>query len=131
MNLRRTQSLIRILLLSLTLNGCYGLYRQDIQQGNLMTEMQITQLRQGMTPREVKKLLGTPVLVQTALDELDIDEKTPLLSSTSEKLLDNEEKDLMRMEYVYFYQPGHGKSIQKRISLVFEDEKLMEFKMLT
>jgi hypothetical protein len=134
MNLRKIHQLVGIGLVSLTLNGCDWVYRPDIQQGNIMTDTQIAQLRQGMTIGEVKKLFGTPVLEQTGLDELEASEKTALLGDGSSELGDEDEedeKDLMKIEYVYFYQPGYGKSTRKRISLTFEDEKLVKFRVTT
>ncbi|MCB1740521.1 MAG: outer membrane protein assembly factor BamE [Gammaproteobacteria bacterium] len=42
-----------------------GVYRLDIQQGNIITQDMIDQLRVGMEPRKVRFILGTPSLVDT------------------------------------------------------------------
>lgn len=47
---------------SLNLTGC--VYRIDIQQGNIITQKQVNQLRPGMTLNQVRYILGTPLLIQ-------------------------------------------------------------------
>lgn len=44
--------------------GCGGFseYRIDIQQGNVVSQDAVAQLRQGMTREQVRFLLGTPLL---------------------------------------------------------------------
>jgi len=45
----------------LLLTACGGLvYKQDIQQGNVLANEDVSQLETGMTKRQVKVLLGTP-----------------------------------------------------------------------
>lgn len=49
------------LTLALGLTGCSDwVYRQDIQQGNVLEEEDLTQLQLGMTKRQVLVLLGSP-----------------------------------------------------------------------
>jgi len=45
----------------LLLSGC-SIYRMDIQQGNYITEAELSQLRVGMSRGQVQELLGTPLL---------------------------------------------------------------------
>lgn len=47
-------------LLALTLSACNLVYRQDVQQGNVLDEDNVAQLELGMTKRQVVVLLGTP-----------------------------------------------------------------------
>lgn len=47
-------------LLVVALSGCNLVYRQDVQQGNVLDEDDVTQLELGMTKRQVLVLLGTP-----------------------------------------------------------------------
>ncbi|MGY6555946.1 MAG: outer membrane protein assembly factor BamE [Wenzhouxiangella sp.] len=47
-------------LLALTLSACNLVYRQDVQQGNVLDEDNVAQLELGMTKRQVIVLLGTP-----------------------------------------------------------------------
>ena len=42
-----------------------GIYRIPIQQGNLVTQEMVNQLRPGMTKQQVRYLLGTPLLIDT------------------------------------------------------------------
>ncbi|MEP7156474.1 MAG: outer membrane protein assembly factor BamE [Betaproteobacteria bacterium] len=46
------------------LAGCagFGVYRIDIQQGNLITQEQLAKVKTGMSRNEVKSALGTPLL---------------------------------------------------------------------
>jgi hypothetical protein len=129
MHFKRAYTLISLVLLSFSLTGFQWFYRPDIHQGNIITEKEIAQLRQGMTIREVKKIFGTPVLEQTALEELSTEHTKS--SDGEEVAIENEEADIMRMEYVYFYQTESNKPTRKRISLFFEDEKLIKFKVFT
>lgn len=47
--------------LSLGLTGCSDwVYRQDIQQGNVLDDEDLSQLQLGMTKRQVMVLLGSP-----------------------------------------------------------------------
>ena len=43
--------------------GCIKPYRMDIQQGNLITEKEVAQLKRGMSKREVRYVMGTPLVV--------------------------------------------------------------------
>lgn len=42
-----------------------GVHKIDIQQGNLVPRESVDQLRPGMTPEQVRFLLGTPLLEDT------------------------------------------------------------------
>lgn len=44
----------------LALSGCNLVYKQDIQQGNILDEDSVSQLEIGMTKRQVLVLLGSP-----------------------------------------------------------------------
>ena len=57
----------------LILSGCSlsrfpGVYRINIEQGNILTQEMIDQLEPGMTQRQVKFILGTP-LVRDSLNQ--------------------------------------------------------------
>ena len=51
-----------ILVLFLSLGAC-KMHQIDIQQGNVVTESEVAQLEPGMTRREVRYILGTPLVV--------------------------------------------------------------------
>ncbi len=78
-----------------------GVYKIDIQQGNVIEQDMIDTLRPGMTKRQVRFVMGTPLLV----DPFQPD----------------------RWEYVYSFQPGGGQRTQEQVALFFEDDKLTHF----
>lgn len=81
----------------LALAGCSfpGVYKIDIQQGNVVTQDMIDQLRPGMTRRQVRFIMGNPLITDTFHPE--------------------------RWDYLYSIQPGGGERYQERISLKFDE----------
>lgn len=79
----------------LALAGCSfpGVYKIDIQQGNVVTQDMIDQLRPGMTRRQVRFIMGNPLLTDTFHAD--------------------------RWDYLYSIQPGGGERQQERISVIF------------
>lgn len=88
--------------LLLLLSGCSIIYRPDIQQGNILKQSTIEQLKLGMTEEQVRYLLGSCVL------------QTPFQPN--------------RSDYVYFYQPGHAESTQQHVTLIFSANRLVSIK---
>jgi len=87
-------------LLALFLTGCSWLsfYRPDINQGNIVSQEMVDQLKPGMTKRQVAFIMGTPLLTDPFHDS--------------------------RWDYIYSTEP-HGQSrMQKRISLIFDKDEL-------
>lgn len=78
------------------LAGCSlpGVYKIDIQQGNVITQDMIDQLRPGMTRRQVRFIMGNPLISDTF--------------------------HANRWDYLYSLQPGGGARQQERISLLFD-----------
>ena len=93
-------SLIRLsLALALLLSvGACKMHRIDIQQGNLITETEVSQLERGMTRREVRYILGTPLVVD------------PFHQN--------------RWDYFYSLDRRGEEIIQRRITVVFENDVL-------
>lgn len=65
----RANTLILLMLAGL-LGGCSyfqfpGVYRIYVQQGNIVTDEMVDQLQQGMTRRQVRFILGTPLVEDT------------------------------------------------------------------
>ncbi|MBV4502665.1 outer membrane protein assembly factor BamE [Pseudomonas shirazensis] len=93
----------KLLLTSLTLVGLLalagcsfpGVYKIDIQQGNVVTQDMIDQLRPGMTRRQVRFIMGNPLIQDTF--------------------------DTNRWDYLYSLQPGGGKRQQERMSIFFNE----------
>ncbi|WP_431482744.1 outer membrane protein assembly factor BamE [Pseudomonas solani] len=92
----------KLLLTSLTfaglvaLAGCSfpGVYKIDIQQGNVVTQDMIDQLKPGMTRRQVRFIMGNPLITDTF--------------------------HANRWDYLYSIQPGGGERQQERVSLMFD-----------
>ncbi|MNZ38176.1 Outer membrane protein assembly factor BamE precursor [compost metagenome] len=79
------------------LAGCSfpGVYKIDIQQGNVVTQDMIDQLKPGMTRRQVRFIMGNPLITDTFHPN--------------------------RWDYLYSIQPGGGARQQERMSLIFSD----------
>lgn len=82
------------------LSACSGLlpgsYRIDIPQGNLITEEKVESIRVGMNRRQVQRILGSPLLVDTFNQN--------------------------RWDYFYSVDTSKGTTIEHHITLVFVDE---------
>ncbi len=90
--------LILTLVLSFTtLVGC--VYKPNIQQGNVLDQKEINQIRPGMTKEQIRFVLGNPVL--------------------------NTNLDNNTWYYLYYLIPSRGDRIEKRLILTFEDDKLV------
>lgn len=75
-------------------------YRQDIQQGNIITQEEVDQLKPGLSKRQVRFLLGTPMLVDVFHQD--------------------------RWDFVYTNTEGWGDTEQKRITLFFQNDELVQ-----
>ncbi|MCP5279814.1 MAG: outer membrane protein assembly factor BamE [Thiobacillus sp.] len=94
-------------LIVLLLAGCGGWsspidklspYKIDIQQGNAITQEMLDKLKPGMTPSQVRFILGSPMV------------QDPFHPN--------------RWDYVYRYAKA-GKTVeQRRVTVVFQDDKL-------
>lgn len=90
--------LLALALLSAPLAGCSP-YRIDVQQGNVLTDEALTNLKVGMTKRQVRFLLGTPPIT----DPFHAD----------------------RWDYVYSYKKGRGGDEERRrLTLYFNGDTL-------
>lgn len=86
--------------LLLALGGCSSLYfpwvyRIDIPQGNFVTDDMLAQLKPGMTPEEVRAVMGPPVL------------SDPFSQDT--------------WFYLMTYRPGQGKTLSQELVVYFKD----------
>ncbi len=86
----------------LVLAGCSfpGVHKIDIQQGNVVTQDMVDQLRPGMTTRQVRFIMGTPLITDTFNSN--------------------------RWDYLYSIQVAGGTRKQERISLVFNDDNQLQ-----
>jgi outer membrane protein assembly factor BamE len=74
-------------------------YKMDVQQGNVVTQEMIAKVQPGMTRNQVRFALGTPLVVDPFRND--------------------------RWDYVYFYQKGGVTTEQRRIAVIFKDDKLV------
>jgi outer membrane protein assembly factor BamE len=74
-------------------------YKMTVQQGNLVSEEQVDQLQPGMNKRQVRYLLGTPLLT----DFFNTD----------------------RWDYVYTIRRGHQPEERRKLTVFFQDDALV------
>jgi len=75
-----------------------GVYRIDIQQGNVITQEQLAALEPGMEKRKVRFILGTPLVTDTFNQQ--------------------------RWDYYYSFHRLREDRVQRIISVFFEDDRL-------
>lgn len=90
---------IFILLGAVSLGGC-ALYKVDVAQGNLITAEMKQNLKVGMTQRQVRFLLGSPMVQDAFHPE--------------------------RWDYVYLMRKGNGDTIEERLRLTFNGDRLTQ-----
>jgi outer membrane protein assembly factor BamE len=76
-------------------------YRPDIQQGNFVSREMIAQLKEGMTPEQVRFVLGTPML--------------------------NDMFHADRWDYVFRLKRGNGELTSSRVTVFFKDNRLARY----
>ena len=84
---------------STILNNLPGVYTLDIQQGNIIDQAMIDQLRPNMNKRQVLYIMGSPMLE-------DFFHKN-------------------RWDYLYSAQPSGEDRVQKQVSLFFENDQIV------
>lgn len=68
---RTTASALAVVFLTLLLGGCGsnfgfpGVYKINVEQGNIVTEEMVAQLKPGMSRRQVRFIMGTPLIEDT------------------------------------------------------------------
>lgn len=96
--------LLCLLLLSLnacTLVGFPGVYRIDIEQGNIITQEMVDQLKPGMSRRQVRFILGTPLVEDTF--------------------------NQSRWDYRYVLRNGMDVKFEDHLTVYFDGDKLSHF----
>jgi outer membrane protein assembly factor BamE len=81
--------------------GFLSPYRIDIPQGNFVSQEMVSQLKEGMTPDQVRFVLGTPLLS----DMFHAD----------------------RWDYPFRLQKGNGEVTMSRVVVFFKDNRLLRF----
>lgn len=96
---------ILLLCLSLALAACAefpGVYKIDIEQGNIITQDMVDQLKPGMSRSQVRYIMGTPLITDTF--------------------------DQNRWDYLYSIQRKGKKREQEHLILTFDGDKLMSIR---
>ena len=89
---------------SLCTTGCSSfpfLYRVPVQQGNIVTQEMVSQLRPGMTAEQVRYIMGEPILVNGFNPQ--------------------------RWEYIYTLTPSKGKYERRLTTLYFSHQTLLRW----
>lgn len=99
--------LLGISLLALSIASCSflefpGVYRLDIPQGNLVDPKKVAQVEVGMEPRQVRYLLGTPLVTDTFNQN--------------------------RWDYFYSVQSYDTVNIEHHLSILFDNGRVAEIK---
>ncbi|WP_019625707.1 outer membrane protein assembly factor BamE [Thioalkalivibrio sp. ALJT] len=90
--------LISIAVAASLLSACGGFnqFRLDVQQGNVIDPAQVAQIQPGMTPQQVRFLMGSPQL-EAAFRADD------------------------RWDYIYHRRPGFGATERQHVTVHFDD----------
>ncbi len=81
-----------------SINDLPFVHKIDVQQGNVVTQEMVAQLRKGMEKKKVQFIMGTPII----MDTFNAD----------------------RWDYIFTLQPGGGEVERRHVALVFADGKL-------
>ena len=99
----RPLTLAAVALTLILITGCVRTYRIDIQQGNVISKAQLDQVKNGMSKAEVQFLLGSPLVAD------------PFHAK--------------RWDYYFSFKSGVTQETEQRhLTLIFEDEHLVEIK---
>jgi len=89
-----------------SLGGCSyfqfpGVFTLEVQQGNIIEQEMIDQLKPGLTKRQVKFIMGSPLVMDTF--------------------------DQDRWDYIYTLRTRTGERRDERVTVYFKDDKLSHF----
>ena len=96
------RKIIILLFTALALTSCsyFHVHKMDIEQGNVITPDMVSKVHNGMTPAQVKVIMGNPVLTNVF--------------------------DQNRLDYVYTYKPGYGLGVETYVTYIFKNGHLSE-----
>ena len=80
--------------------GFPGVYRINVEQGNIVTEEMVAQLKQGMSRRQVRFIMGTPLIEDTFHAE--------------------------RWDYRYTLRNGNETIRENNVSVIFDGDALVD-----
>jgi outer membrane protein assembly factor BamE len=73
-------------------------HRIDVQQGNVVTQDMVDQLKTGMNRSQVQFIMGTPLVIDTFHQQ--------------------------RWDYIYYFKPGYGDATEQKVTLSFDNDTL-------
>jgi len=82
--------------------GFPGVYRIDVEQGNIVTQEMADQLKPGMSRRQVRFIMGTPLIEDTFNEN--------------------------RWDYLYVKRNGLNVLSESRLTVIFDQDSLAEVK---
>lgn len=91
------------LVFTLLITGCAfpGVYKINVQQGNILTDEELTSLSEGMSRSQVHSVLGTPLMVNPV--------------------------DLSREYFIYTFQRRGGEIEEQRVIVYYEDDQFSSY----
>jgi len=92
---------LTVIACSLALSGCIKPYQPDVQQGNILNNNDLREIRYGMSKQEILFILGTPMVIDP----------------------------FNQQRWDYFYSkrnPRKKETDQRLITVVFDGDKLVE-----
>ena len=84
----------------LTACSVFSIHHVDVRQGNALEPKNIDQLEIGMTPAQVRYLLGDPMI--------------------------DDSYHANRWDYVYYYDPGKGPVEERKLTVFFDDGQVVK-----
>lgn len=92
---------VLLLIMAVLMTGCNVVYKQNIQQGNVLDREDLDRLETGMTKRQVMVLLGSPAI------------QSPFHSD--------------RWDYINSFAARGGKAERRTLTVEFEDDRVVDF----
>lgn len=104
--MQKALKLLTIVAAIAMLSGCQyfkfpGVHKINIQQGNIITQDMIDELKPGMTKRQVRFIMGNPLIQDTFNPD--------------------------RWDYYYSLKRADGSERKERVSIFFKGDKLVSF----
>ena len=94
---------LAVLLLVTFFAGCSfpGVYKINVQQGNILSEEELTQLEEGMSRSQVRSVLGSPIMLNPV--------------------------DTSREYYIYTFQDSGGEILEQRVVVYYEADQYSHY----
>jgi len=93
--------IVLLLLVGALTTGCNVVYKQNIQQGNVLEREDLDRLETGMTKRQVMVLLGSPAV------------QSPFHSD--------------RWDYINSFAPRGGEAERRTLTIEFQNDRVVDF----